>query len=61
LTGAEIDLVVLNKASAFLRHQIFKTGVPLLVKDPVGYRLFREKTITDYQEFLFISGMPAYG
>lgn len=61
LTGAEIDLAILNRASAFLRHQIFKTGVPLIIKDPVGYRRFREKTITDYQDYLFISGMPRYG
>ena len=34
LTGAEIDLSVLNQASAFMRHQYFQTGVPLLIKDP---------------------------
>ena len=56
LTGKEIDLSVLNRASAFMRHQVFKTGVPLLIKDPVVYRRFREKTITDYQEFKYVSG-----
>jgi predicted nucleotidyltransferase len=60
LTGAEIDLAVLNRASAFMRHQVFKTGVPLLIKDPLIYRRFREKTITDYQEFKYVSGMPNY-
>ena len=60
LTGAEIDLAVLNRASAFLRHQVFNSGVPLLIKDPVIYRRFREKTITDYQEFKYVSGMPTY-
>jgi predicted nucleotidyltransferase len=60
LTGTEIDLSVLNQASAFMRHQIFKTGVPLLIKDPVKYRKFREKTITDYQDFKYIAGMPTY-
>ena len=60
LTGAEIDLAVLNQASAFMRHQVFKSGVPLLIKDSVIYRRFREKTITDYQEFKYISGMPTY-
>ena len=58
--GAEVDLSVLNRASAFLRHQVFKTGVPLVIRDPVGYRRFREKTITDYQEYKYVSGMPAY-
>jgi predicted nucleotidyltransferase len=60
LTGAEIDLSVLNRASAFMRHQVFKSGVPLLIKDSVIYRRFREKTITDYLEFKYISGMPTY-
>jgi len=60
LTGAEIDLAVLNRASAFMRHQVFKTGVPLLIKDPVRYRRFREKTISDYQEFKYVSGMQIY-
>ena len=60
LTGAEIDLAVLNRASAFMRHQVFKTGVPLLIKDPLIYRRFREKTITDYQEFKYVSGMTNY-
>jgi hypothetical protein len=58
--GEEVDVSVLNRASAFLRHQVFKTGVPLVIKDPVGYRRFREKTITDYQEYKYVSGMPAY-
>ena len=57
---AEIDLAVLNRASAFMRHQVFKTGVPLLIKDPLIYRRFREKTITDYQDFKYLSGMPTY-
>jgi predicted nucleotidyltransferase len=60
LTGVEIDLAVLNRASAFMRHQVFKTGVPLLIKDPLIYRRFREKTIADYQEFKYVSGMPNY-
>jgi predicted nucleotidyltransferase len=60
VTGVEIDLSVLNRASAFLRHQVFKTGVPLVIKNSVCYRRFREKTITDYQEFKFVSGMTDY-
>ncbi|MBP1723828.1 MAG: hypothetical protein H6Q44_1533, partial [Deltaproteobacteria bacterium] len=39
-----------------MRHQVFKTGVPLLIKDSVIYRRFREKTITDYQESKYVSG-----
>jgi predicted nucleotidyltransferase len=60
LTGAEIDLSVLNQASAFMRHQVFKTGIPFLIKDLARYRRFREKTISDYQEYKHISGMQTY-
>lgn len=60
LTGKEIDVVVLNNASAFLRHQVMKNGKPLFIKDSVVYRHFREKTMTDYEEYKFVSGMYAY-
>lgn len=55
--GKEVDLVVLNRASAFLRHQVMKQGVRLFAKSPVSYRRFREKTIEDYQTYKFVSGL----
>lgn len=55
--GDEIDLVVLNRASAFLRHQVMKERILLICKDQEIYRRFREKTISDYQEYKYISGM----
>ncbi len=56
----EVDLVVLNRASAFLRHQIMKQCMRLLIKAPIRYRQFREKTITDYQTYKYVSGMNRY-
>lgn len=58
--GDEIDLVVLNRASAFLRHQVMKERILLICKDQEIYRRFREKTISDYQEYKYISGMEKY-
>lgn len=60
LCSADIDLVVLNGASPFLRHQVMKYGVPLEVKDRILYREFREKVISGYDEYKFISGMAVY-
>jgi len=60
LTGKEVDLTVLNRASAFLRHQVMKYGIFLLIKDRSIYGRFREKTIYDYQEYQFLSGMHVY-
>lgn len=60
LTGKEVDLVVLNSASAFLRHQVMKQGVLLIMKDRNVYRRFREKTISDYDEYKYVSGMNVY-
>ncbi len=53
----EVDLVVLNRASAFLRHQIIKEGIRFLIKDPVGYRQFREKTMIDYDIYKHVTGL----
>lgn len=58
--GRDVDVVVLNGASAFLRHQVMKHRVLLTVKDETAYRRFREKTMTDYEEYKYISGMNAY-
>lgn len=60
LAGRDVDVVVLNKASAFLRHQVMKHRMPLLIKDRVIYTKFREKTISDYDEYKYISGINSY-
>ncbi len=60
LTGRDVDIVVLNRASAFLRHQAMKNRITLIIKDRTIYRRFREKTISDYDEYRYISGISAY-
>lgn len=60
LSGKEVDLVVLNNASALLRHQVMKYGIPLVIKDSAIYSQFREKTIADYDEYKYVSGMSIY-
>ncbi|MBC2694642.1 MAG: nucleotidyltransferase domain-containing protein [Desulfobacteraceae bacterium] len=59
-TKKEVDLVLLNSASVFLRHQVMKHSVRLLVRDMVIYRKFREQTITNYNTYKFVSGMGRY-
>lgn len=56
----EVDLVVLNHASAFLRHQVMKYGIRLFIKNQAVYRRFREQTMTDYDIYKFVSGMDKY-
>lgn len=55
-----VDLVVLNNASAMLRHQVFKNKLTLIVKDRDEYRKFRLKSMNDYEEFKHISGLDAH-
>ena len=56
----EVDLVVLNRASPLLRHQVMCHRIRLLVQDEAAYIRFREKNILDYQEYLYISGQRDY-
>ncbi|MBI4698978.1 MAG: nucleotidyltransferase domain-containing protein [Nitrospirae bacterium] len=60
LAGRKVDIVVLNSASVFLRHQVMKHRAALTIKDETIYRKFREKTIADYEEYNYISGMNIY-
>jgi len=60
ILGKEVHLVVLNNASPLLRHQVLKYGIRLIKKDEVLYTRFREKTITDYEEYKNVSGMSIY-
>ena len=58
--GIEVDLNVLNSAGPFLRHQVFKTGEPLFIRDFIKYADFRDRTIADYQEYKYITGLDKY-
>ncbi|MFH1014636.1 MAG: nucleotidyltransferase domain-containing protein [Nitrospirota bacterium] len=60
LAGKEVDIAVLNRASAFLRHQVMKYSSPLIIKNHLTYIRFREKTMIDYDEYRFVSGMCVY-
>lgn len=55
LIKREVHLIVLNKASSLLRHRIMKERKILFIKDFDTYAKFREKTMTDYEEYLYIS------
>ena len=58
--GVEADIVVLNHASAFLRHQVLKHGIRLLIVDEIIYGVFREKTMIDYDMYKHVSGMSQF-
>lgn len=60
LVRKEVHLVVLNNASSLLRHQVVKNGICLIKKDEVLYTRFREKIMTDYEEYKNVSGMSVY-
>lgn len=60
ICGRDIDLVVLNNTSPLLQHQVMKNRHPLIIKDPLIYRRFRERVIVAYDEYKYISGMSAY-
>ena len=55
LVKKEIDLVVLNEASPFLRFHILRTGVPLVVKNSEILAKFKEKAMRDYDEYSYLS------
>jgi predicted nucleotidyltransferase len=60
LAGRDVDVVILNNASPFLRHQVMKHGVSVLIKDREIYTNFRERTISDYDEYKYVSGLNIY-
>ena len=56
----DVDLTILNRASAFLRHQIMLNCIRLFIKDRIIYRNFREKTITDFLIYKYVSNIYLY-
>lgn len=58
--GRDVHLAVLNEASALLRHQVMKNGFSVIIKDREAYCRFREQTMTNYDEYKFVSGMVVY-
>ena len=58
--GREVDLAVLNSAGVFLRHQIQNCHSMLLLHDRIAYCRYREKTMRDYDEYRYLSGVKTY-
>lgn len=56
----DVDVIILNTASVFMRHQVFKYGIPIVIKNLSKYIRFREKNMDDYEEYNYISGMNLY-
>ena len=52
----KLDLVVLNSASAPLRHEVLKHGKTLLLVDREGDVELRYRTFREYQDFLDCTG-----
>lgn len=61
LAGREVDLVVLNRASALLRHQVLRHRMPLCLKDRPAYTAFREKAMSDYDTYRYLAGGKVHG
>jgi predicted nucleotidyltransferase len=61
LAGVEVDLVVLNRASAILRHQAMKHRLPVCIKNRSLYMKFREKTMRDYDTYRYLAREGPHG
>jgi len=61
LSGREVDLVVLNRASALLRHQVLKNRIPFCIKERSAYTRFREKAMADYDTYRYMAGGTVHG
>jgi len=55
------DLVVLNRASAIVRHQVMQNRIPLCIKDRLAYTSFRERAMADYDTYRYLAGETAHG
>lgn len=56
----EVDLVVLNSAGVFLRHQIQKNHQMLVLHNKLAYRMYRERTMRDYDEYRYLNPSRDY-
>lgn len=56
----EVDLVVLNVASSFLRHQIQKNYQILVLQNKLAYTQYREQTMRDYDEYRYLNPERSY-
>ncbi len=54
VTKRPADLVILNSASALLRHQVLKHGVLLFCKDKEVLTRFKVWTMKEYEDFRWL-------
>ncbi|WP_456419152.1 type VII toxin-antitoxin system MntA family adenylyltransferase antitoxin [Thermovibrio sp.] len=59
VAGRDVDLLVLNRASPFMRYHVLKSGKLLFSKSLEVLADFKEKTLKDYDEYLWLR--KAYG
>jgi predicted nucleotidyltransferase len=50
----KVDVVVLNQAPIVLRHEIFRDGKPLYVRDPVSLSRFRVSSSREYLDTIHL-------
>lgn len=48
LLSTKVDVVVLNKASIILRHQVIKKGILICNRNDAERRVFHEKAVREY-------------
>lgn len=58
--GTDVHLAILNNASPLLKHQVMKNKINLVVKDGKLFGKFRENTMSQYEEYKYISGLGKY-
>ncbi|NEX14901.1 MAG: hypothetical protein C1941_09460 [Prosthecochloris sp.] len=56
----EVDLVILNSAGIFLRHQIQKCHQMLVLHSKLAYERYRERTMQDYDEYRYLNPEKSY-
>lgn len=60
IAGREVDLVVLNAAGVFLRHQIQKNHQMLVLHNKRAHRMYRERTMREYDEYRYLNPEKSY-
>jgi hypothetical protein len=58
--GMEVDLLVLNDASPLSRHEVMRDKVNVLIRDRRAFQDCRYRTITDYQDYIYLNGLQRY-
>jgi predicted nucleotidyltransferase len=54
VAGRYVHLVSLNSASPFLKFQVLKTGLPLVVRNREALASFKERVMVEREEYLWM-------